>query len=66
MNMNIIVCLGGFHQLMSFLSSIECAMEGSGLQNALETVYVPISVGHMSTGEAEKYWIIKYQVFLNI
>ena len=55
MNMNIIVRLGGFHQLMSFLGSIECAMEGSGLKNALETVYVPISLGHMLTGEAKKY-----------
>ena len=66
MNMNIIVRLGGFYQFMSFLGCIECAMEGSGLQNILETVYALISVGHILTGEAEKYWIIKHQVFLNI
>ena len=52
MNMNIIVRLGGFHQLMSYLGSIGCIMEGSGLRNALETVYAPITVGHMFTGKA--------------
>ena len=31
MNTNIIVRLGGFHQLMSFLGSIGCFTEGSGL-----------------------------------
>ena len=51
MNMDIIVRLGGFHQLMSFLGSIGCVMEGSGLQNALGTVYVPLTVVHMLTGK---------------
>ena len=27
-------------------------MEGSGLRRALETVYVPLTVGHMMTGKA--------------
>lgn len=44
-NINIIVRLGRFHQLMSFFGSIECAVEGSGQQNAFETVYAPTSVG---------------------
>ena len=35
-NINIIR-LGEFHQLMGFLGSIICVMEGRGLQNALET-----------------------------
>ena len=52
MNMYIIVRLGGFHQLMSFLGSIGCVMEGSGLENALGTVYVPLTVVHMLTGMA--------------
>ena len=39
----IFVRLGGFHQLMSFLRSI-----GS---RALETVYVPLTVGYMMTGK---------------
>ena len=50
MNMHIVVRLGGFHQLMSFLGSIGCAMEGIGLQNAFGTVYVPLAVVHMLTG----------------
>ena len=50
--MKIFVCLGGFHQLMSFLGSIGSLMEGSGLRRALETVYVPLTVGHMMTGKA--------------
>ena len=35
-NINIIR-LGEFHQLMGFLGSIICVMEGRGLQNSLET-----------------------------
>ena len=50
--MNIFVRLGGFHQLMSFLGSVGCLMEGSGLREALETVYAPLTVGHMLTGKA--------------
>ena len=45
-NTKIFVRLGGFHQLMSFLGSIGCLMEGSGLQTALECVYVQLTVGH--------------------
>lgn len=52
MNMNIVLRLGGFHQLMSFLGSIGNMMEGSGLRNALENIYAPISVNHMMTGKA--------------
>ena len=36
---------------MSFLGSIGCAIEGSGLQNALGTIYVPLTVVHMLTGK---------------
>ena len=50
--MNVFVRLGGFHQLMSFLGSIGNLMEGTGLKSALETVYAPLTVGHMFTGKA--------------
>ena len=50
--MKIFVRLGGFHKLMSFLGSIGSLMEGSGLRRALETVYDPLTVGHMMTGKA--------------
>ena len=49
--MKILFGLGGFHQLMSFLGSIGSLMEGSGIRRALETVYVPLTVGHMMTGK---------------
>ena len=48
----IFVLLGGFYQLMSFLGSIGSLMEGSGIRRALETVYVPLTFGHMMTGKA--------------
>ena len=50
-NLDVFVRLGGFHQLMSFLGSIGCMMEGSGLRNAPVTVYAPVTVGHMETGK---------------
>ena len=37
---------------MSFLGSIGSLMEGSGLRRALETVYVPLTIGHIMTGKA--------------
>ena len=50
--MDIFLRLGGFHQIMSFLGSIGVFMEGSGLRTALETIYAPVTVGHMMTGKA--------------
>ena len=50
--MKVFVRLGGFHQLISFLGSIGKVMEGSGLRSALETIYSPVTVGHMFTGKA--------------
>ena len=52
MNINIIVRLGGFHELMSFLGSIGCLMERSGLHAALENVHAPVTVDHMFSGKA--------------
>ena len=50
--MEIVVRLGGFHRLMSFLGSIGSLMGVCGLRRALETVHVPLTVGHMITGKA--------------
>ena len=51
-NMKIFIWLGGFHQWMSFLGSIGCLMEGSGLWTAPECVYVHLTVGHMFSRKA--------------
>ena len=49
---NVIIRLGGFHLLMSYLGSIGFIMTGSGLDALWETVYAPASVVHMLTGHA--------------
>ena len=36
---------------MSFLGSIGCLIEGSGLLAALECVYTQLTVGHMFSGK---------------
>ena len=40
-----------FHLLMSFLGSIGSVIEGSGLKDGLESIYAPVTVGHMLTGK---------------
>jgi hypothetical protein len=49
---NIVLHLGGFHLQMSLLGSIRHLMAGSGLEEALETVYAPNAVKHMLSGKA--------------
>lgn len=49
---SIIVRLGGFHTLMSFLGSIGHLMQGSGLKELLELVYAPNTVPKMLEGKA--------------
>ena len=49
---NVIVRLGGFHLLMSYLGSIGQIMSGSGLSELWETVYAKGTVIHMMTGHA--------------
>ena len=49
---DIILQLGGFHTLMSFLGCIGHIMAGSGLQYLLEQVYAGTTVKHMLTGKA--------------
>ena len=51
-SMSIVLLLGGFHMLMSFMGSIGAIMDNSGLSTALETIYGSVSVKHMLTGKA--------------
>ena len=51
-NMNMVVMLGGFHLLMSFLGSIGEVMKGSGLEDALEELYGKSTVPHLICGKA--------------
>lgn len=45
----IVVRLGGFHCLMSFLGSVGTCMEGSGLADLFENVYGKNTVNHIMT-----------------
>ena len=45
--LNIVCRLGGFHTMMSFIGSIGSMMKGSGLEEALETVYGANAASHM-------------------
>ena len=49
---SVVLRLGGFHIEMSFLGCIGKIMSGSGLQQVLEVVYAPNTVGHMLAGRA--------------
>lgn len=49
---NVIVRLGGFHLLMSFLGCIGYIMAGSGLKEVLSLIYAPVSVEKMLSGHA--------------
>ena len=49
---SIVVRLGGFHFLMSFLGCIGQNMEGSGLEQLWETVYAKNTLPHLITGHA--------------
>ena len=49
---SVVVRLGGFHTLMSFLGSIGHLMAGSGLQELLETIFAPNTVTHILSGKA--------------
>ena len=48
----VVVRLGGFHMLMSYLGSIGHIMNVSGLADLWERVYAIGSVVHMLTGHA--------------
>lgn len=49
---NVVVRLGGFHLLMSYMGAIGYVMGGSGLEDLWETVYAPNTVIHVMTGHA--------------
>ncbi len=49
---NIINKLGGFHTLMSFLSSIGHFMDGSGLREVLDLIYAENTTPHLLSGKA--------------
>ena len=48
----IVVILGGFHLMISYLGSIGSLMSGSGISHALETIYGVNAVKHVITGKA--------------
>jgi len=48
----LVLRLGGFHTQMSYLGCIGYLMAGSGLSEALETVYASNAVSHMMSGKA--------------
>ena len=52
MSVSIALILGGFHLMMSYVGSLGFVMKGSGLQEALETIYGSNTVEHMFTGKA--------------
>lgn len=51
-NLEVIVRLGGFHFLKSYLGCIGYIMEGSGLAEAMEVIYGPNTVKYILTGAA--------------
>ena len=48
---NIVLRIGGFHQMMSFFGSIGYIMQGSGLQALFELIYAEGSVNAMLNGK---------------
>ena len=51
-NLDIVIRLGGFHTLMSFLGSIGHLMKGSGLEEILGEIYGPNTIEHVLSGKA--------------
>ena len=52
LNLKVVLILGGFHTMMSYVGSIGKLMSQSGLSTALETVYGKVAVTHILTGKA--------------
>ena len=50
--LDFIILLGGFHTLMSFVGSIGHFMQGSGLSEALGTIYDENTVNKMLSGKS--------------
>lgn len=51
-NLDIVIRLGGFHMLMSFLGSIGHLMKGSGLEDVMGLLFGPNTVEHILNGKA--------------
>lgn len=51
-SLKVVLVLGGFHLMMSYLGSIGTLMKGSGLSEALQTSYGRNAVEHMMSGKA--------------
>ena len=51
-DLDICLILGGFHMMMSYMGSISTIMEGSGLDEALATVYGKNSLPSIKSGKA--------------
>ena len=50
--MFLVIILGGFHLMMSYMESVGTLMKGSGLEEALTTCYGSNTVENMITGKA--------------
>jgi len=50
--LDVVIRLGGFHLLMSFLGSIGHMMKGSGLEEVFGLIFGPNTVQHVLTGKA--------------
>ena len=50
--LKVVLILGGFHLMMSFIGSISHLMKGSGISEVLGTVYGSNAVEHMISGKA--------------
>ena len=51
-SMNVVLILGDFHLMMSFMGSIGSLMKGSGLSEAFSTYYGINAIEHMMSGKA--------------
>jgi hypothetical protein len=51
-SMNVVLILGGFHLMMSYMGSLGFIMRGSGLSEALQQIYGPNAVDHLLSGKA--------------
>ena len=51
-DINIVICLGGFHLLMLLIGGTGTIMEVCGLAETMETIYAPNRVVHMLEGKA--------------
>ena len=51
-SLDVVLVLGGFHLMMSFLGCVGMVMDGSGITDALKTIYGSNTVQHMMSGKA--------------